>query len=351
MNADWEFLRRDVVMVSPLPPAADGIARYSGQLVDWLRKERRVVTVALPGGQGDHVMDLRGGAKSLGLRRVSSRNQDVVLHWHPHYFLAGAIWQRIATLTCLWLLGRLRSVVVVMHEPHAPLRPRRGLRGIADKLEEAARRLFWGSGITLAIHGKSELERFGERFPSRGSRINRVIAHGTFFTPSSSLSRADARARLGIDADAQVALCIGFISAHKGFDRAVKAFADPALADAKLYVVGSPLRDTDSVKAHIAYLEELAQNIPNVEMRNEYVDDERFDEWMIAADVVVAPYRSATSSSVIARAALLGTPAIASGCGGLAEQLDDPGVAFDDDDGLRAALASRFGTSAAPARS
>ena len=48
-----------------------------------------------------------------------------------------------------------------------------------------------------------------------------------------------ARAALGLPADEHVFLCIGFVQPHKGFDRAVRAFAGLAAQGARLDVVGS----------------------------------------------------------------------------------------------------------------
>ena len=59
-----------------------------------------------------------------------------------------------------------------------------------------------------------------------------------------------------------------------------------------------------------------------------FVTDEDFDAWVAAADWMVFPYRAAWSSGALARAQRLGTPALVSDAGGLAEQAGADDVVF-----------------------
>src|ERR671935_156480 len=74
---------------------------------------------------------------------------------------------------------------------------------------------------------------------------------------------------------------------------------------------------------------------PGVELLDRYVPDEEFDAWIAAADAVVLPYRRAWSSGVLARAQTIGTPAIVSDVGGLADQAGPGDRIFHDDGELR----------------
>jgi glycosyltransferase involved in cell wall biosynthesis len=69
-----------------------------------------------------------------------------------------------------------------------------------------------------------------------------------------------------------------------------------------------------------------------------YVSDEDFDAWIAAADRLVLPYRRSWSSGALARARALGTPAIVSAVGGLAEQAGPDDTVFTDDAELAALL-------------
>ena len=73
------------------------------------------------------------------------------------------------------------------------------------------------------------------------------------------------------------------------------------------------------------------------------VDAGEFDLWLLAADAVVLPYRAIASSSVAARARMLGRPIIATRVGGLPEQLGPGDVLVDSDAELERALSDLVG--------
>ena len=55
-----------------------------------------------------------------------------------------------------------------------------------------------------------------------------LFDHGKYFSARSLVTKSEARRELGLDPDRHIFLAIGFLQAHKGFDRAVAAFARPA---------------------------------------------------------------------------------------------------------------------------
>jgi hypothetical protein len=84
-------------------------------------------------------------------------------------------------------------------------------------------------------------------------------------------------------------------------------------------------------------------------VHEQYVSDEEFDRWIVAADVVVLPYRHIWSSGVIERAALYDRAVIASRVGGLDAQARQGTVLVTDDEGLARAMWDAAGRSdAAP---
>ena len=148
-------------------------------------------------------------------------------------------------------------------------------------------------------------------------------------------------------------LCIGFVQAHKGFDRAVRAFSGLAAQGARLDVVGSVrLDDQQTGRPRRRAAPPPARDRrrpPPLRVRERRA---AFDRWIVAADTVVLPYRHIWSSSVAERATLLGRPVIATNVGGLADQVGAmPGaVLVDDNTALAAAMARALGGAAsAPA--
>jgi hypothetical protein len=95
---------------------------------------------------------------------------------------------------------------------------------------------------------------------------------------------------------------------------------------------------TPENEAYARSLAEQAGGVQRTTVIDRFLPDEEFDLWVAAADWVVLPYRRSWSSGVLARAHALGTPAILSDVGGLAEQAGDRDVVVGDDDELARAL-------------
>ncbi len=199
-----------------------------------------------------------------------------------------------------------------------------------------------GAVTTISVHTELERSDFVAAFGIEASRVS-VADHGAYFERRTTVDREAARARLGIPEDAFVFLSIGFLQPHKGFDRAVRAFAGLGDHGCRLEVVGS-LRVEDT--EYVAYLDELRELVgetPGAALHEGYVSDAVFDVWIVAADVLVLPYRLIWSSGVCERAALYRRPVIASRTGGLADQVPGDAVLVADDGELAAAMRSAAG--------
>jgi len=103
--------------------------------------------------------------------------------------------------------------------------------------------------------------------------------------------------------------------------------------------VGEVRDPTPANTAYAARLREQVERVPGAVMIEGYLPDAEFDAWIAAADAVVLPYRRSWSSGALARAQLLGTPAIVTAVGGLAEQAGDRDVVVADDRALARAVA------------
>lgn len=333
---EWSFLGQRVLHVSRHVPARDGIARYADQLEDALRPGRSFTRVGVPGG-GPPEVALWGWLRPLKLLRLARGHDQLLIEYHPSYFLIGPWASRLASYAALALVARATPATWVVHEPDDSLPAEVGRRGrIEFAIEERLRRLFWAGAKRLVFHTRWERESFAERFPA-AKREARVVTHGSFFTAAApELTRAEARQRLGLPSDRKLLLCIGFLSPHKRVDEVIRAF-DRADADGvDLRIVGDPICDYPHVLAHVAELREQAAGAGHVELHEGFVSDEDFDVWIKAADAVIAGYGSAASSSVVARTHMLGTPLITSEAGGLAEQARNGDLRFRSTDELAA---------------
>jgi glycosyltransferase involved in cell wall biosynthesis len=334
---EWAFLGDSVLHVSRFPPAQDGIARYAGQLDAILAPGRRVLRLGIPLGGGDRVRALWGGVRPLRIALHARGYGEVLVEYHPDYFVRGSWLNRLASYAALAAVSRLRRTTWIVHEADPERAVEIGRRGKAQfAVEEWLRRRLWGRAGALVFHSEWERRCFAQRFP--GDRREHVVTHGSFFTPEATASRGEARRALGLDPDAALLLCIGFLSPHKGYERVIACFERAAIAGAQLHIVGSAIRPTPDVEEHVAHLHRLAAATPGIELHETFVSDEDFDRWIRAADAVLTPYHESSSSGVMARAHMLGARVITSAAGGMAEQASPDDLRFGTDEELVEAL-------------
>lgn len=323
-----------VLMVTPYPPIRDGIGAYAVQEVKRLRAEGHAVTVLSPYPSAAHQhLDLRTPRGVLALAKRARAYDRVVVQYHPDVFLPLFVSpaRRLATTLALCALFVVaRGSEVRVHEVDYDLGRSPGPNGLAT-------RLLWRLPSRVSVHTQAEKDRFEPSFGLRKGAVT-VAEHGQHFERRTTLDRAGARRKLGLDPDAVIFLSIGFVQPHKGFDRGVQAFAGLGDAGCQLWVVGSVRIDEEAYLDYVDELEHLCRRTPGAHLKKGFLSDERFDEWIVAADVVLLPYRHIWSSSVIERAELYDRPVIASRVGGLEGQAPEGTRLVDDDIELRMAM-------------
>ncbi len=137
-----------------------------------------------------------------------------------------------------------------------------------------------------------------------------VIPHGHYIGQHGPKpARAEARARLGLPADAFISLCLGAWRPYKGLEDAIAAFAQlvenrgPAPV---LVIAGQP-----KLPGYAALLREMADQVPGVRLIPGRVPDEAIASYWAAADVAVFAYRRLTNSGALIEAMSYGVPVIA----------------------------------------
>jgi glycosyltransferase involved in cell wall biosynthesis len=153
----------------------------------------------------------------------------------------------------------------------------------------------------------------------------RVIPHGSYIgTYDESVSREDARAQLGLDAEARVFAFVGALRAYKGVEEliaAFKALPDPA---ARLIVAGQ-------AKVPVAkQLHAAAAGDERIVLRTERVPESEMGVVLGAADAVVLPFRDVLTSGSAILAMGFGRPVIAPRLGCLPETLPEQGTILYD---------------------
>lgn len=142
-----------------------------------------------------------------------------------------------------------------------------------------------------------------------------VIEHSSYQgVYPDDISRAEARARLGVG-DAETALlALGLVRPYKGLDSLVENFqrladADPFL---RLLVAGHP-----SEGSEVAELVDRCERDPRIVTRFEHISDDDLQVWLRAADISVLPYRQILNSGAFLLAQTFGLSVVAPAAGSL----------------------------------
>lgn len=336
-----------VAILSSFPPEVCGIGEYATQQARRLESEGHTVDrIAIDA--------LRwGGWTRAALADVEARLQRAdraIVHYQVGLFLDKTRRPRVRRFTVPHralrrLARRVPHLEVVVHESSWKV-----WHGAGERLQYPFVRAFFAVAPKLVFHTRTEKERFEREY--RLHRPSEVVAHHADFVPNTARSTAQARQALGIPPEERLVLCLGFYAAAKGFEDAAERFialrkAGKLRPTARLRIVTSVREKDDATKqAELARLvaRATAEDGAGVLVDTRYVSNEAFDDWLMAADLVLLPYRSSFSSSVAARAVLLGRPLAVRDVGGLAEQVGPAGRTYRTPEELEAILLAAAGT-------
>ncbi|MCW1923522.1 glycosyltransferase [Luteolibacter arcticus] len=332
------------LFVSPLPPSKCGIASYAEEHYLRLVSDGTEVKTAsmLPDSKTDLHVNLRSLRSCLAflLSVLRFRPRSVVVHYADVMFFPWRIPGRIRrkvlrvfqSLVLLTLAKTATNSSVIVHE----LPVDREL----PRFNTWIRQLALGSFTEIAFHTRSMREEFHQRFPRISRARTSEIDHARFMQRRFHGTREEARAKLHLAADRLQFLCLGFFHQAKGFDEAITAFRNADIgSSAHLHVVGTPHGSTDAIVQHAALLAKLCEDTQGAFCHEVFVDDEGFDMWLAAADLLILPYRGVASSGVGARASLYGTRLLIRNLVNLTDQFPDA-VTFEDEAALTLELQS-----------
>ncbi|SRR5579875_643159 len=176
----------------------------------------------------------------------------------------------------------------------------------------------------IFVHTEDMKRELIEEYGVRTSRVT-VIPFGiNNSVPNTDLTPRDARHRLGIPVDAKTILFFGRIAPYKGLDTLIAAFrrVQAKRADCRLIIAGRPDRCDRYWKT---IREDISEEVRSgrVLVRSEFIPDQETELYFKAADVCVLPYRNIYQSGVLVLAYSFGLPVVASGVGGLLEEIID----------------------------
>lgn len=262
-------------------------------------------------------------------------NRNVVSTLHYHW-LYGLYMDRYRTpLQVARFVSRLRlarrlgyRVIWTAHNilPHrAPFPP----------LHRAIRRLMMATADAVIAHCEQGRRELLARFPRTGPVAVVPIGHYGGIYPV-TMTRAEARSELGVGASEFVYLALGNIAAYKGLESLATAFGRVGGQDDVAIIAGRN-RDAGVVKR----LSAAAARDPRIRLHPAFVPDERMQVYLLAADVMVAPFEHVLTSSSVMVGLSYGLPVIAPDRGCLPELVtDEAGLIYqaNEPEGLERAL-------------
>lgn len=262
---------------------------------------------------------LDGLPSPLWLR--ARRNSVDILHYH---WLDGLYMARLATpLQVARFFSRLRLArrlgYRIVWTAHNILPHRRAFR----PLDIVIRRLMMREAATIIVHCEAGRRELLARFPRNGPVT--VIPMGNYAgVYPVTMTREMARASFGLGENQFVYLALGNIAAYKGLERFVEAFSQTAANDDVALIAG---RNRDEALA--GRLRAAAKRDPRIHVHAEFVPDNEMQRYLLAADVMVAPFDRVLTSSSVMVGLSYGLPVIAPDMGCLPETLvGDAGLIY-----------------------
>jgi glycosyltransferase involved in cell wall biosynthesis len=139
--------------------------------------------------------------------------------------------------------------------------------------------------------------------------------------PSTDLTPAQARRRLGIREDERTILFFGNVRPYKGLEYLVEAFHLLGSERYRLIIAGEPKKDTEQYLRNIQEAIHQAGSEERIIQKLEFIADEEAELYFKASDVAVLPYSIVFQSGVLFTAYSYGLPVIASDVGSLADDI------------------------------
>jgi len=179
----------------------------------------------------------------------------------------------------------------------------------------------------IVAHCQYAADRCAELF-HRPDHLS-VVPHGNYIDAyANTMSKTDARHRLGISPDARVFTFTGNARPYKGIDRLVETFQRIAAPEEHLVLM---MRHFRFNPAYALDFVEMAQEIPNITaVSSDHFDRTEFQDFLGAADIAVLPFVDVLTSGSAILALSFGLPAILPRLGCLPEVISDrEGILFD----------------------
>ena len=271
----------------------------------WLKKVSRVISAY------------------ASLIRYAGRTDSDIFHilWHNNFKL----FDRVLLTAYYKSLGK--TLVFTAH--NVDIDERDGRTGFVSR---ASLRLMYHMMDHIFVHTEKMKDQLASGFGIARERIT-VHPYGmNTVAPDSSLTRVEARHRLGISPDEKVGLFFGNVAPYKGLEyviRAVRIVKSEGLHDLMLIVAGKVKNRQaqpywDSISRLISE-QGLGDSVRTV---IGHIPDEDIEVFMKAADVCVLPYVYIYQSGVLILAYRYGLPVVVTDAGSMREDVIEGKTGF-----------------------
>jgi glycosyltransferase involved in cell wall biosynthesis len=277
--------------------------------------------------RGDQRPDAKPAEKILRVLRYYVRLLAYAAIAKPKLF--HILWNnkfQLLDRTLLMLYYRVlgKKIVLTAHNVNA------GKRDSNDSpLNRASLKIQYGLCDHIFVHTTGMKSELVADFKIPEKNVS-VIPFGINNTvPTTSLSSAEARRRLGVNSSDKTLLFFGNIAPYKGLEYLLAAFVELFQKDQtyRLLIVGSPKGPKD-------YWNQIHQTIAcsaikdRVTAKIEYVPDEAAELYFKAAHISILPYKHVFQSGVLLLGYSFGLPAIAADVGNLKEEVIEGETGF-----------------------
>ncbi|MBL7905222.1 MAG: glycosyltransferase [Bacteroidales bacterium] len=236
---------------------------------------------------------------------LRSKRGIVHFQWLDRFILVDRIF--------LPLLARIKGhkVVVTVHNINAGKRDNRD-----SWLNRFSLATLYRLSSHLIVHTEQSKAELLHEFPINPGKVS-VIKHGMNNRVfQQGLSTAEARKNLGLKQNHKVILFFGNIDSYKGLDLLIDSLEhlNPDIqTDVRLVIAGNSkvAAYTQSIKSAI----EASRFSEQISSRIEHIPDDEVEQYFMAADCIVLPYRNIYQSGVIFMAYTFGLPIIVSDIG------------------------------------
>lgn len=192
----------------------------------------------------------------------------------------------------------------------------------SSRIDRFLKYIVYKSSHGIIVHSDFIKRALLDAFQLAPEKVH-VVPHGNFdhYLPETSLSKAEARAELGLEPDDQVLLFFGYIREYKGLDFLLEAFDIAARKNKRLKLVIAGMPHTKELEKSSREYIEKSEARDRIIFHARFIPHEDIKYYFVGADLVVLPYKHIYHSGIIHLAYSYGKAVLATNVGDFSETI------------------------------